>query len=650
MENRLALSPTPVGYTPDQIRAAYGLPSISDLSSLPSWCSGAGQRIAIIEIGSDAHLDSDLDAFDRQFNLYEAFGPASLFLTEDNPGDAGSLGTADEIALDVEWAHAIAPGAHILVVDANAPPASDPNFENDAAASFFGAVKCATAQTQHPVSVVSMSYGWPEFLLSGGGANYNSDFAAPGVTFVAGSGDTGIYPDYRNNDDMRIGVDYPAASPNVLAVGGTTLLQYPDGSYGEVGWSLGSDRNLGLPGLGSGGGFSSDESEPLYQRGAQESGSRTTPDVSFDADPNSGVALYDSIDNTTDGPWAGSPPGTPPGTITTLRGNGTSLAAPCWAALIAIVDAGLAAGGHPTLDGSTQTSPALYRLPSADFHEIASGNNGYPAGGRYNLVTGLGSPVANRLIPDLINTFLVTVHGIAFAPTAEMSFSGPVASFDIKDPARVLRDYTATINWGDGTTTNGTLQADPAGGYEVVGTHSYSYAPAGTTYQVTITLADGTGYRTTGTTTAVILSSDLVYGHGRRIRTTAGQPFNGVVATFSGYGPFDGVGDYSAVIDWGDGNYTRGIIVKDPSGGFMVEGTKTFRKPGAHRVWVTITGGSGAFVPDVVRVSARRPRVIQPIRQRSGGHGPREMLDGRRAEDPSKRDSIVAGSAGDEPR
>jgi len=109
--------------------------------------------------------------------------------------------------------------------------------------------------------------------------------------------------------------------------------------------------------------------------------------VAFDADPSTGVAMYDSYDYPSN-PW--------------LRDGGTSLATPCWAGLIAIADQMRVAMGRTTLNGASQTLPALYSLPSQDFHDITRGSNGgYTAGKGYDEVTGLGSPVANLLVPAL---------------------------------------------------------------------------------------------------------------------------------------------------------------------------------------------------------------------------------------------------------
>ena len=138
------------------------------------------------------------------------------------------------------------------------------------------------------------------------------------------------------------------------------------------------------------------------------------PDVAYDADPDTGVAAYGTYGF---GGWT--------------QVGGTSAASPQWAALMAITDQGLALNGESSLDGYTQTLPALYQLPSSDFHDITSGNNGYAAGPGFDLVTGLGSPVANKLVPDLIasvkppvlTSIAVTPARIAIGDGSSFQFS-----------------------------------------------------------------------------------------------------------------------------------------------------------------------------------------------------------------------------------
>ena len=136
---------------------------------------------------------------------------------------------------------------------------------------------------------------------------------------------------------------------------------------------------------GSGGGISQVEPEPAYQYSVQNTGARTIPDVSYDADPNTGYYLY----NTAAGGWEVI--------------GGTSAGAPQWAALIALADEARAVYlGAGSLDGPTQTLPAIYSpVMSGDFNDVTSGSNGYEAGPGYDLVTGLGSPDAPWVVYDL---------------------------------------------------------------------------------------------------------------------------------------------------------------------------------------------------------------------------------------------------------
>jgi len=242
-----------------------------------------------------------------------------------------------------------------------------------------------TAANQPGVSVVSMSWGLPEgqAVFQQDEALYDADLTTPAghqpVTFVASTGD------YGTADP-----EYPAFSANVLAVGGTSLYLNSDNSYNtETGWGYYSSSVGAL--IGSGGGTSLYEPEPAYQIGVQSTGNRSTPDVAFVADPRTGAWIADPYNLSASNPWEVA--------------GGTSLSAPCWAGLIAIANQGRAGAGESTLSssGSVEAQQALYSLPEVDFNTITSGNNGgYTAAAGYNMVTGLGTPVANLLLPGLI--------------------------------------------------------------------------------------------------------------------------------------------------------------------------------------------------------------------------------------------------------
>ncbi len=323
-------------YSPTQIRHAYGFDQVA-------W-NGAGQTIAIVDAYDDPTVQADLQKFDHQWGLTDPKLTVAK-MTSGGRGPAYNSGWAMEIALDVEWAHAIAPGANILLVEAATASLGD----------LLSAVNYA--RNQIGVSVVSMSWGAGEFSGEG---SFDSYFTTPtghsGETFVASSGDSGAP------------ASWPSISSNVLAVGGTTLTLGAGGSYGgEKGWS------------GSGGGYSPYESEPSFQRGFQSTGHRSNPDVSYDADPYSGFYVCDN------GGW--------------YAVGGTSAGAPQWSALIAIANQGRAAAGRAPLSSALQ---AVYSLAGADFHDVTTGSNGYKAGVGYDAVTGRGSPVANLVIRDLV--------------------------------------------------------------------------------------------------------------------------------------------------------------------------------------------------------------------------------------------------------
>lgn len=367
-------------FFPSQVQQAYGL-------NLLQSGSGAGQTIAIIDAYNYPGALTTINSFSSTFGLPQFNQPGGPTFTQLNQAGGttlpgidnvdGAAGTAAnwefEEALDMEWAHAMAPNANIILYEAYS--AFNPYL--------YQAV--STAASNPNVSVVSMSWGGSESLSN---TASNPVFTTPsaklsakqGVTFLAAAG-----------DDGAPGV-YPAYSPNVVAVGGTSLYLTLSGAYSsETAW--GSSTNT----IAGGGGVSSAEPKPSFQQTSSHgsvlatSSSRAIPDVSMVADLNTGVYVYDSYN----GGW--------------WEGGGTSLSAQCWAGLIADADGIRSLAGNGTLDGPSQTLPALYGLPNSDFNDVTTGSNatssnpGYPAGPGYDLATGLGTPMANTLVPDLAN-------------------------------------------------------------------------------------------------------------------------------------------------------------------------------------------------------------------------------------------------------
>jgi subtilase family serine protease len=276
-------SSSPHGLTPAQIHSAYDLPS-----------TGGTGTIAIVDAFDDPTILNDSNVFSSQFGL--PFLNSTNFEKHMMASNVSfDPGWATEISLDVEWAHAIAPNAKILLVEATSNEAILPN---GTAGPLLNAVDYA--RNQSDVVAVSMSWGTGSGGLTSMGYNetaYNSFFTSPyNAIFFAGSG------------DQAENASWPASSPNVVGVGGTTLNFNPDGSVAnETVWNDG--------GYATGGGVSPSEPEPSYQvsYGVQSNGHRAVPDVSYCADQNPGYPVFANFSG---GQWqvyGGTSFGTPMG-------------------------------------------------------------------------------------------------------------------------------------------------------------------------------------------------------------------------------------------------------------------------------------------------------------------------------------------------
>ena len=330
------------GYYPSDIRVAYDLPS-----------TGGTDSIAIVDAYDLPTNLHDFNVFSSQFGLPQetsssatASGNAVLqvvYASGSKPPSRPDYG--GEIALDIEWAHAIAPNAKIYLIEC---------ASNDVSDLQVGIQKAAQLTN---VREVSMSFGASEY---GGETSIDSTFTAANVVYFAAAGDT-------SNE-----LDYPAASPNVIGVGGTTLNVVNGTFVSESAWNEG------------GGGPSAVEPVPAYQSAIPlivANGHRGTPDLAADGDPNTGVAVYDSTP-------------IPNGDGTTSVGwqvvGGTSLSCPICAAIT-------------NLRGNFATSSYAelvrqYGLAGTNrFRDIVAGASGaYDATVGYDFITGLGS---------LVNTF-----------------------------------------------------------------------------------------------------------------------------------------------------------------------------------------------------------------------------------------------------
>ncbi len=320
----------PRGYAPHEIRKMYNLPHM-----------GGKGTIALILAYHAPTSEKDLNIFSRKWNLplctKENFCFTQHKMVDDIVVDAN---WALESAMDVQWAHAIAPEARILLVEAKSAQLDDLLLAVD------------YARNRADVVAVSMSWGSEEFPEE---TEINNYFVSPyGATFFASSGDDGTF------------VGWPAVSPNVVGVGGTTLrIKWDNTFISETAWT------------GSGGGISQYEPMPFYQKVFGLNGEkRCVPDVSFNGDSETGVAVFMSLESAGYQGW--------------YKLGGTSAGTPAWAGIKSL---GLSAQNAIFYEDAM--SKILY---PAVFRDITEGKNGTcgvvcTAQKGYDHITGLGSPL-----------------------------------------------------------------------------------------------------------------------------------------------------------------------------------------------------------------------------------------------------------------
>jgi hypothetical protein len=425
------------GYIPCDLRNAYRVPS----SGTPD---GTGITIAIVDASDRVALNlpttilSDLQAFDAQFGLADpTFNEVKLPLVN----GSGSHSAAQdqtwsiEIGLDVEWAHAMAPGAAITLIETGGDSISSPPGVPD---DLTAGVRMAAGPSVN-ADVVTMSWGIPESVFRNASleAAFNSYFVANNaagrpITWLASSGDFGFGPSWPAISNSVVGVGGTSLAPQAfgyLSVPGThTDCTGATGSKGvtpanETVW--GDQANSSCPNgiCGTGGGPSGFETAPGWQSIAMSS-NRTSPDVAMDADPASGVA---EVESTQCGGWCNAPIG------------GTSLSSPMWAGLVARLDQERLGKGASNL-GVNGSESWPYSLPANDFNDIVSGSSpastsdpcvltgACVAHAGYDQVTGRGSPIWPVLLNDLGGAGDTTV--------------GPRGNFNSLPPTRILDTRT----------------------------------------------------------------------------------------------------------------------------------------------------------------------------------------------------------------
>jgi kumamolisin len=339
---------------------------------------GQGEAVAVVE--TSKFQQSDLDSFTRQFGL-PSFAPQNIPTPQDGPASDQSSPGEQETELDVEIIHEVAPDAQVL--DYNAP-----NTTASGADTLGDMLDNIVAQGR--VSIVSDSMGYCElgFPLADLQRDEQAIEAAVshGISIFKSTGDAGAYQCERfNSSDHRLSVEWPASSPGVVAVGGTALSVSSTGAYaGETAWEDVLEKG------GGGGGLSAVFPRPRWQRApgvinGYSDGNRQIPDVSANADPNTGWALV-----------TGGSLG---------RTAGTSAAAPFWAGAMALIEQYARRHGIAHLGF---VDPMLYRIastpqPAPPFHDVTIGTNRYyPATSGWDFATGLGSPDVYNLARDIV--------------------------------------------------------------------------------------------------------------------------------------------------------------------------------------------------------------------------------------------------------
>ena len=413
------VSSTPLGYGPADLQDAYG--TVSESAT-----QGSTQTVAVVEAGGDSHAESDLATYRSTYGLSPCTTANGCFRKVDQRGGTSyppdDAGWSSETSLDLDAVSAICPNCHILLVEAD-----DAYYWNEGAAVNEAVALGATQ--------VSNSYSGGQFP---GETSFNSYYTHPGVAITASSGDNGYV------------TGFPATSPSVTAVGGTSLTPVPATPRGwaERTWT------------GAGSGCSLYEAKPAWQSDGG-CANRTVADVSMDADPATGAAVYSSAD----GGW-------------TVFG-GTSLSAP----LVAAYDA---------LIGSAAASPQYPYTHVSSYYDITSGGNG-SCGGSYLCTAGVGYDGP---------TGVGTPHGAGLhrAPTVSTGSASSVGSTTATLNGTVNPNGSATsysFEYGTSTAYGSSTPSTSAGSDSSVHNVSVSLSSlsGSATYHFRIVATNGWGTR-----------------------------------------------------------------------------------------------------------------------------------------------------------
>lgn len=443
------------GYGPSDLNSAYDGTALQQAGA-----QGSNQTVAVFEL--DGYPSSDVTQYFQNYNLGN---PSITNVTVD--GFDGSAGAgAIEVDLDIEVVAAMAPKASQIVYEG-------PNTTQGVNDTYNQIVTDNKAQV--------MTVSWGECEAQSGNSelqtldNIFKQGAAEGISMYAAAGDSGAY----DCNDSNLAVDSPADDPYITGVGGTNL-QLSNGAYGsESVWSNPTDTQRSPQGSGGGGGISSFFTQPTWQTGPgvknqYSNGNREVPDVSADADPQTGYAVYctASAAGCSSSGW--------------IVVGGTSAAAPLWAGSTASINDYLQKQQKSRVGFA---NPVLYGLenapqPKTPFHDVTSGNNlYYPATSNYDEASGWGSPDIYNIAQDLAggvnppppsptpsptSTPSPTPTATSTPPPSPTATSTPPPSPTVTNTPTPPGPPSSLIQDGGFEDASGAWQESSAGGYELI--------------------------------------------------------------------------------------------------------------------------------------------------------------------------------------
>ena len=564
MPNSAGSDPNDGGVTPSDIAAAYNLQNLS--------VNGAGQSLAVFEL--DGYSPQDIAAYEQGYNLPAV--PLHNVLVDKVDGSAGE--GAIEVTLDIELQIALAPGAKQIRVY------EGPNSDAGVLDTYSQIAEDDAAQE------ISTSWGQPELSniqsTRDGENRIFQQMAAQGQSIFAAAGDSGAY-----DDGSTLSVDDPASQPYMVGVGGTTLSTDPNtGAYqSESAWS---DGSASPGGSGGGGGISQIWPAPAYQTGLPSaSNGRNVPDVSLDADPNTGYSIFFQ------GGW-------------TVVG-GTSCAAPLWAAFTALVNQQRAASGRGPLGFA---NPPLYQIAegshyNSDFHDINDGSDNlyYQATQGYDNATGWGTFIGSNLLTDLANLTITA----PLAPPVEArilwthSPDGLVSLWTVTNGGGFTsRDFGPYAGWSAVA-----LSSAPGGLSHLLWTNAngtaslWTIAPTGAATQATF--GPYSGWTAKAVATGTDGMAHLLWGHAPDGQISLWDQTAATGAfTSRQYGPYSGWSPAPAALSVGPDNAEyllwnhAGGLTFDTSGGAGPIALWTITAPGVYtyQIYGPYPGWSGTSV------------------------------------------------------